>query len=98
MARYIDAEKPIREFEDLMQEYNTLCCPMIKISDVLRTIKNAPTADVVEVNHGEWILHPDGSGTCKICNTHQKAIWDMDNWQNFCGHCGAKMDREKTTQ
>lgn len=50
------------------------------------------TADVVEVKHGEWILHSDGSGTCKICNTHQKDIWDMDNWQNFCGRCGAKMD------
>ena len=49
-------------------------------------------ADVTPVIHGEWILHKDGSGTCKNCNTHQKSIWDMDNWQNFCGHCGAKMD------
>ena len=42
---------------------------------------------------GEWILHNDGSGTCKNCNTHQKHIWDMDRWQNFCGHCGARMTK-----
>lgn len=55
--------------------------------ELARIIENSE-----EVKHGEWILHPDGSGTCKICNTHQKDIWDMDDWQNFCGHCGAKMD------
>ena len=48
--------------------------------------------DKTEVKHSEWVLHPDGSGTCKNCNTHQKSVWDMDNWQNHCGHCGADMD------
>lgn len=49
-------------------------------------------ADVAEVKHSEWILHNDGSGTCKRCGFTQKNVWDYDNWQNFCGHCGAKMD------
>lgn len=43
---------------------------------------------------GEWIFHNDGSGTCKNCNTHQTHIWDMDNYQSYCGHCGAKMKGE----
>ena len=48
-------------------------------------------ADVVEVKRGEWELHPDGSGTCSCCNRTQKSVWDYDNAQNFCGHCGADM-------
>ena len=63
------------------------------IMDEYHTVN--PTADVAEVKHGEWILHDDGSGTCKVCGKHQKNIWDMDNWQNYCGHCGAKMDGGK---
>lgn len=49
------------------------------------------SADVEEVKRSEWILHNDGSGTCKRCGFTQKNVWDMDNWQNFCGHCGADM-------
>ena len=54
-----------------------------------------PTADVVEVKHGEWYLHPDGSGTCSNCNRIQKSVWDFDNIQNYCPNCGAKMDGER---
>lgn len=39
----------------------------------------------------EWIFHQDGSATCKHCRTTQKCVWDMDNLQSYCGHCGAKM-------
>jgi hypothetical protein len=41
---------------------------------------------------GKWRLHEDGSGTCDQCKTTQKNVWDYDNWQNYCGHCGAKMN------
>ena len=60
-------------------------------NSVFNLILNTPTADVVEVKHGEWKLHPDGSGTCNHCGRTQKAVWDYDNAQNFCGHCGADM-------
>ena len=40
---------------------------------------------------GKWIFHKDGSGTCNQCKTTQLHIWDMDNFQSYCGHCGAKM-------
>ena len=55
-------------------------------------ISEAPTVDAVPVVHGRWIFHDDGSGTCNQCGIRQSAIWDYDNSQNFCGHCGAKMD------
>lgn len=45
----------------------------------------------IPVVHGRWILHPNGDGTCDQCGRYQKAIWDFDNQQNFCGHCGADM-------
>lgn len=64
-------------------------------ASVKRVLMQAPTADVVEVRHGEWVLHKDGSGTCSECQFTQKNVWDFENWQNFCGHCGAKMDGGK---
>ena len=39
----------------------------------------------------EWILNRDGSGTCKNCRRTTIAVWDFDNWLNFCPHCGADM-------
>lgn len=47
-----------------------------------------------EIIHSKWELHKDGSGTCRQCGVTQKNVWDYDNWQNYCGHCGAKMDLE----
>ena len=55
-----------------------------------------PTADVVEVKRGEWVSHhPDGSAICSVCGRKQKDVWDFDNWQNYCGHCGADMRGEE---
>lgn len=53
---------------------------------------NYISVDAVEVVHGQWKFHKDGSGTCNRCGFTQKNVWDYDNWQNYCGHCGAKMD------
>lgn len=58
-------------------------------------IEDAPTADVVEVRHGKWTLHTDGSGTCSECKKTQKNVWDYNSWQNYCGHCGARMDGDE---
>lgn len=54
-------------------------------------INAIPADDVVEVRHGRWKLHEDGSGTCQECGCLQKHVWDVDGWQNYCGHCGADM-------
>ena len=60
--------------------------------EILAEIYSTPTADVVEVRYGTWILNSDGSGTCSECRFAQKNVWDYDNCQGFCGVCGAKMD------
>lgn len=84
--RYIDADKMREEWlENGENEY------VYDTNSVLDSIDEQPTADVVEVKRGVWKLHPDGSGTCSCCNRTQKSVWDYDNAQNFCGHCGADM-------
>ena len=96
MARYIDAEKFL---ENEIKRCG--CVPLVGScttdnESLAYQLAKAPTADVVEVKHGEWKLHPDGSGTCSCCNRTQKFVWDYDNAQNFCGHCGAKMSEMPT--
>lgn len=62
------------------------------IGEILKDFRQ--TAKVVEyapVVRGKWIFHDNGDATCDQCGRYQKAIWDYDNWQNFCGHCGADM-------
>lgn len=83
--RYIDVDKVLYNLSDDLP-YK---------ASVRRVLIQAPEADVVEVRHGRWTLHTDGSGTCSECGTTQKNVWDCDRWQNYCGHCGAKMDGER---
>lgn len=87
MARYIDA--------DLLKEVALGWEPPLDGKQLEYEIDTMPTADVAEVKHGEWRLHPDGSGTCNQCGRTQIAVWDFDNAQEYCGKCGARMDGGK---
>lgn len=51
-----------------------------------------PCADVGVVKHGRWKLGKGGKGTCDQCHFTQLNVWDYDNWQRYCGCCGAKME------
>lgn len=55
------------------------------VDDFLAICDNLPTADVVEVRHGEWIGH-EGYEECNNC--HHKALF----CHKYCPNCGAKMD------
>lgn len=68
---------------------------MCKYCEFKQLLDRLPTADVQVVRHGEWHLHPDGSGTCSLCGRTQKAVWDFDNAQEYCGKCGADMRGDK---
>jgi len=57
-------------------------------------ISAIPAADVRPVVRGKWTLNKDGSGTCSECGFIQNSCWDLDNWDNFCHHCGADMREE----
>ena len=90
MARYIDADKA-----------------RIYVSDfVCEQLKKIPTADVVEVKHGENIgtLHPVDEFICSECGIvlegWTRVVTDEDDGKLYfyeyefrcCPNCGAKMD------
>ena len=62
-------------------------------------------ANYAEVKHGEWIYYEcvssyDGAKSgfaCSCCSGFvDEEIFDMDEFnKDFCGACGAKMDRKK---
>ncbi len=92
---YIEREKAIKEAiaeRDLHSPFTPeLSGWRVGAEKVANRLASIPTADVEEVRHGQWKLHDNGDGTCSRCGIYQKHIWDMDGWQNFCGHCGADM-------
>lgn len=99
MARYIDADK-------LMESMRNGLFPNEKIEtpfDVLRAIEQTPTADVVEVKHGEWISPRPSGGYdfyCSCCKEFAITYEDSNyreqyHLTDYCPNCGAKMDGEK---
>lgn len=66
----------------------------VRYRAVEQVVNERPTIEQ-ETPTGKWKTCEDGSGTCSVCGITQKAVWDLDGWQNFCGHCGAKMEGTK---
>lgn len=88
--RYIDADALLKNInENVAKAHNERC------AQLLEAILYAPTADVVEVRHGEWGF--DGLGwTCSECGEY--ALTNKSKVQvhsTYCPHCGAKMDGER---
>ena len=66
---------------------------LLKCDDICPEFAQIP-AYVQPVKRGKWTLNKDGSGTCSECGFVQNSCWDLDNWDNFCHHCGADMREE----
>jgi hypothetical protein len=101
MARYIDADLLIKKVFPigLVSDGNY----SINAKAVKKAIDNTPTADVVEVKHGEWISATPSGGYDFYCSCCKEfAITYEDNnyreqyhLTNYCPNCGAKMDGKK---
>ena len=101
MAKYIDADKLYPKLDKLHGYYDarqdfTKCTA---VSFCIEMLEDMPTADVVEVKHGEWkhsdkARHWTGKDECSVCTYH---TYDRDDLShlNYCPYCGAKMDRGK---
>ena len=63
--------------------------------DARRIANRLIEAKYVKQREGKWKLYDGGFGTCSACNFTQASVWDFDNYQNYCGHCGAKMSLEE---
>lgn len=56
-------------------------------------IDRLPTADVVEVRHGEWeFVQIDDCIICSECKNSWNVIDNCTETFNYCPICGAKMD------
>lgn len=92
MARYIDADA-IHEKYDRYANHSPFGRGHGKtLARFLDWIDEEPTADVVEVVHGEWfpIDVGDCCYRCSVCNFVRDAYLLEED--NYCPHCGAKMD------
>ena len=101
MAEYIEREALMKELDLLAKyEYGER---RQGILGVCVTILHNPTADVVEVRHGEWVEKTEPLGwsdvnciECSACGeswiTDEELCVDdyKDGWK-YCPHCGADM-------
>ena len=59
---------------------------------LLHKIMRQSVIDAVPVVHGHWIYKKSGRAECSVCHHDFVGVYDLDNSDNFCRHCGAKMD------
>ena len=87
MPRYIDAD-PLMQ-EDFSQMWNDVADQPI----FEHIIEQTPTADVVEVKHGQWVEQLDGTHYCSECGHDATYTYDGTEVCGIaCPFCGAKMD------
>ena len=98
MVRYIDAD----ELEVIIKQWFDDAFSQDEYyayKDCLEKIKSISTADVVEVEHGEWTLARSGRKVvCSCCETpapfEKKTTYHTLLRSDYCPHCGAKMDSQ----
>ena len=59
------------------------------ISDLINGIQSVDVAPVV---HGHWIYKKNGWAECSECHHDFLGVYDLENSDAYCRHCGAKMD------
>ena len=99
MPRYIDANELFRETNKKIHEANSYRMAVVD-GEFLGLIRDAPTADVAEVKHGNWVYEQlDNFKMYKVicieCNAEYIGNYDAYNEPedfNYCPNCGAKMD------
>ena len=88
MAEYIEREALLNEARKRAKAFSSVL--------IYEAIKEAPTADVVEVRHGEWFLLDECSNEGVYCSVCHKKVYKT-NYANqklkskYCPNCGADM-------
>ena len=102
MSRYIDADKLKEKIEEI--EWWNDSTGFYDHIDIVHAydIDDVPTADVVEVRHGEW-LHAgmfDDMAKCSVCGLIDHSLNEVYSrgTYNYCPNCGAKMDGERRSE
>lgn len=87
---YIKLKDAINEVLTL-RDYSMNNAEKVAFSLVYKKLRELPTTDVVEVNHGEWEKRGFYGHNCSVCDS----LNDIDT--NYCPNCGAKMDGRSDT-
>ncbi len=98
MGRYIDANELEKDFPQDVTKHNVIIngneYPVFLVDHVLHKIRNCPTADVVEVKHGEWKEHfafDCWHYDCPFCDDGYATKEKDETPPNYCGNCGANL-------
>lgn len=86
--RLIDADKLLEILKEMHGIEHT------RYDDGLDTAEAViDIAETIEPEkHGHWILKGNGNADCSICGYRSTRVYDDDNADHYCRHCGAKMD------
>lgn len=90
---YIEREAAYKACEAY---FSGVCVYDVSASEVINDFENVieavPTADVVPIRHGHWIINSDGYyPQCSECMSEPRGR----EMTKYCGECGAKMDGDK---
>ena len=97
MPRYIDADNLAQRIMYYMSHTPERCGEYYAYKAALKEIVGSPTANVVEVKHGEWFLLDDCANEgvyCSVCHkkVYKKCYENQKLKSKYCPNCGAKMD------
>ena len=92
MARLIDMDELLNEFEALKNKAETLR-DAICLDAVMAVIDTAPTIDAVPVVHGEWEEIRNAYDELEGW-IHRECGREVQSKYNYCPNCGAKMDAD----
>ena len=110
MSRYIDLDEYIKKLnsDEIVEKManNPFLYEQGYLSGLIRasiTAKQIPTADVVEVRHGEWgdMKHNKKESNyyrvCSLCKWEYPVVTVGQHLKKYtyCPNCGAKMDGER---
>lgn len=89
MPRYIDADALINTSVSIVGAIDGKY-PFEAID--IKTIENAPAADVAPVVYGRWIAQTNYPGTYSTCSVCEQRARGYAPNMRYCPNCGAKMD------
>ena len=103
---YIEREKVIDEIDKWLDSvgYVTVGKGLTSYGELIGCLEDTPTADVVEVRHGEWEFRNDGRYGqtrcyCSVCGKHSGIGGIRENQMKpYCPNCGARMDGGRNEQ
>ena len=113
MAEYIEREDTLRQMRNSKADKPPYGNWDIAHDCCIDIAKNIPTADVVEVKHGEWLKHKPDPEAMKRWHdlgfakgmSEKSVFWTCScckGWgtpaHKYCSHCGAKMDKKAGTE